>query len=870
MYGEGFKILKMLFILVALCLPGFFFAKNCLAKTGVIINEVAWAGSIDSANDEWIELYNNSSFDVSLDGWKLVASDGSPQIELSGDVAAKSYFLLERTNDDSAPPGADMFFSGSLGNDGERLSLLNGSGEEVDFVDASSGWTAGDNTNKTTAEFCGQFLSSSLPGGTPKKSNSCSAQVVASSSSNQDDERILYRFGDVLINEFFPIPADGGDEWVELYYQPGAFLDLSDWYVVDGSGAKTVLSGFFSGGNRFFLVKKIKGSLNNSGDEINLFSYNGNLIDRVVYGAYGSSSKNNAPLPNSGCSAALKNDGQRSSYFSESFTISCSPTPGGANKIVAPSAKKASTSQDYYFGITEILVNPNGSDRDGEFIEFYNFSEIEIDISGWRLLIEGGKELEFGKNFLPAIKVRGGDFFVLYRRDSLATLDNDGGKIELFPPGKKTPSQILEYPAIKEGQSFVDSYIVNSSSSAVTKNFLKNVLVLDRWVLSDLATPGAANEIWSENRGPLAKFSFSAESEIGKPILFDASDSIDEDGDDLSFSWDFGDGVKAGGENPAHIFIKGGEYNIKLLVSDGLISDVVEKSVLVFPLPLGASDSSVKNIAIPLKEESSVNKRPLSNDWLFAGSVDKYAEIEINNFYSAKIGDLVSFSGQVLVPPNIFGRQYFYIFSSTSLAVKIYSYKGDFPTLAVGDIVNVKGEVSGTSDKYLKISSLEDVAKRSSGSLPLPEKKSGELLDGDVGHFLEMDGIVSKSDGKIFLSSSSSDVRIFLKSSVVLNSGDFESGQRMSVSGLVVSTPTGISLAPRGREDIFVFRDNEGSVPESSELGKRAVAGGATTSPREWVLPPAKSSNPIITYALIVVSGTALFLLFLLIKRRKG
>ncbi len=849
-------------------LPGFFLAENCFATAGVTISEVSWAGSLESANDEWIELYNDSSQDVNVDGWKILADDASPQIDLYGDIPAKSYFLLERTDDGSAPPQADMFFSGSLGNDGEYLRLLDNNGTEVDFLDASSGWASGDNTNKTTLEICDKVFFSSSAGGTPKKKNSC----YGANADSPKEEKVLYRFGDVVINEVFPIPGDGGDEWVELYSKVGG-LELSGWYVVDGSGSRTVLTGSFAGGDNFFLVKKIKGSLNNSGDEINLFSLDGNLVDRMVYGVFGSSSSHNAPLPSSGCSIALKTDGLIKTYFSESFSISCSPTPDGANKISAPAEKgKVNTSGEYLFGITEVFANPKGADREDEFIEFHNFGESTVDVSGWRLVIEDGKELEFGKNFLPAENIPARGFLVLYRRDSLAALDNDGGRLELFPPGKKTASQVLEYPMVEEGQSFVDTSILNSSSSAITKKFLINSLSLERWVLSDLSTPGARNEVWSKNRAPSVKFSFFGEESVGQVLTFDASDSVDEDGDDLAFDWDFGDGTILNGENPAHIFVKGGEYVVRLSVSDGKSFNLLEKSMRIEPFPSTMADETPAKGTLKKEENRAVNTKPISSDWLVVGNADKYEKIETKRFSSLSVGKLAQVSGQVVVAPGDFGRQYFYIIEKGCPAVKIYDYDGDFQNIMLGDVVSVKGEVSGTTEKYLKIEDGGDVKKESPGTPPLPEEMIGELSDDDIGRFLQIKGEIKKDSGKILLSFAGGEVRVFLKSGVDLSAGDFKTGEKVSVVGLIVSTPTGISLAPRGPDDIEVLQnqDEGGKSAVSSPKAAKKAEKEATSSPREWVLPSRGRQNRPLVYFLIIFLGIFSFLVFVLSRRNKS
>lgn len=110
----------------------------------VTIIQVAWMGTVNSANDEWLQLHNNTGSAVNLSGWTLSAADGTPSINLSGVIPAGSDFLLERTDDTSMPQvPADLIYSGALSNDGENLSLFDDSAHLIDQVDASSGWFAG-------------------------------------------------------------------------------------------------------------------------------------------------------------------------------------------------------------------------------------------------------------------------------------------------------------------------------------------------------------------------------------------------------------------------------------------------------------------------------------------------------------------------------------------------------------------------------------------------------------------------------------------------------------------------------------------------------------------------------------------------------
>ncbi|MDO8555490.1 MAG: lamin tail domain-containing protein, partial [bacterium] len=103
-----------------------------ISKTPVVINEVAWAGTGPSnSQDEWIELYNRTSKSVSLNKWLLYSqTDMGPYLRLSGAIPARSYYLIERTNDDTIKDILADFiapFGNGLSNSGEILVLSHAS-----------------------------------------------------------------------------------------------------------------------------------------------------------------------------------------------------------------------------------------------------------------------------------------------------------------------------------------------------------------------------------------------------------------------------------------------------------------------------------------------------------------------------------------------------------------------------------------------------------------------------------------------------------------------------------------------------------------------------------------------------------------------
>ena len=274
----------------------------------VVINENAWMGTKISYNDEWVELYNNTGNTINLGGWLLKAIDGTPKINLTGVIPGKSFYLLERTDDNTVPEiSADQIFTGALGNSGENLELYDNSGNLIDSLTCASGWFAGDNTTKQTMERKNSQLSGSdssnwqtsqNPGGTPKAKNSEQGTInneqktenlTGSSSLPAPLETKEYP-PSIVINEILSSPEgpDTEEEWIEIFNQNNFEVDLSEWQLTDTVGKTTTYS--FPMGRKilpqgFLVISRpiTKITLNNDGDGLNLIQPNGKIIDSVTY-----------------------------------------------------------------------------------------------------------------------------------------------------------------------------------------------------------------------------------------------------------------------------------------------------------------------------------------------------------------------------------------------------------------------------------------------------------------------------------------------------------------------------------------------------------------------------------------------------------
>lgn len=225
----------------------------------VVINEIAWMGSRVSATDEWIELKNEGASSVTLTGWRLSATDGSLDIDLSEvRVAGGGYSLLERTDDGTVPGiSAAKIYVGGMANEPPARSALRliapGCGV-VGEVSIEEGWPAGDADSRRTMERQGTAWQTSLdPDGTPGRQNSSGSAMVAKPTAQQQStstkkattttarkpakkvsptteaEEFVPATGTIRISEIQSGGADAGDEWIELYNVEDRPVSLDGW-----------------------------------------------------------------------------------------------------------------------------------------------------------------------------------------------------------------------------------------------------------------------------------------------------------------------------------------------------------------------------------------------------------------------------------------------------------------------------------------------------------------------------------------------------------------------------------------------------------------------------------------------------------------
>ena len=351
-------------------------------------------------------------------------------------------------------------------------------------------------------------------------------------------KNVLAEGKSLIINE---VMWAGSDEWIEFKNVSDESIDISNWIIISGGKSKKDLTipkneKYFIKPNSFFVVpndleskdrEKVKISLVDSGKRIALKDDKGNEIDETAKNddMWLAGSKN--PI------LSMERSDDLSfwhSYYKQSDKDEKTGTPKEENSK-KPKTKEYSDK----IRINEIFPKPISGEK--EFIELYNSGEKE-DLSGWRLEDRSGKKCNINE------EIEKEKFFVLFDC-GIKLNDTKGETITLYDPNDKIISS-LEY------------------SGSAKKNLSYN-FDGKNWKWSKKITPGKENQL---NNIPQGKLKIN--KKIYKNMLAEFGvEASDKDGDNLKFTWNFGDGKKSYKKNASHKYLQKGIYNVSLKISDG-------------------------------------------------------------------------------------------------------------------------------------------------------------------------------------------------------------------------------------------------------------------------------------------------------------
>ena len=856
------KMLTLVFVVVS-----FLLGYSVLAVGQIVISELAWMGTEASSNDEWIELRNEGSSEISLEGWTLSAVDGSPSINLSGTIPSGGYFLLERTDDESVPEvDANLIYVGSLGNSGEFLELRDGDGALVDSVSAGDGWMAGDNVSKLTMERTGSGWGSSvLVGGTPGVVNSGVVgvseggsgevvegdvegvvevvEVVAKSSGgsvvdNWADGGVAsglnLNYQKLVVSEIYPNPpgSDSEGEFIEFYNNGEGVIDLGGFKIGDDSGRSYKIREKLLGSGKFWVLYRAESgiALNNSEDSVRVYLPGSEEI--LISVAYSGVLE--------GYSNSLDDFGKNGEYI---WTKVVTPAKDNVikEKNIAPEVS-FEVSKDVTLGRPVLFDASDSYDLNGDKLNYYwNFGDgfsSSLDLVEHTYFNKGTHEvlLRVSDGELEnelSFEVNVGFVVTEFEVEEVDGVENfevesSDGSDDLVI----LINEVMANPVGSDSEEWIELYNPNEVD-----------INLKGWVVDDKEGGSRAHEfeedMWILALGYLVMD--KEDTKLGLNNSFDEVRSFDSDGDLIS-----GISYSKAKEGMSYGFVEG-EW---VWIRDGTPGGVNE-------LPVNESLGGVDFVFPDIEAK--------------VGGIDvydEYIDVALDGVDLYEVGDKVRTAGIVAVLPGVLGTQIYYIVTDGA-GVQVYNNKKDFLDFKIGDYVVVQGEVAVSGgEKRIKTRIAGDMKIEDNYAPVEPNVIGvGEFDEELVGQFVEVHAVVTERKGNVvFLDDGEGEIEVYLKSGAEIKAKNIKEGEEYEVLGIVGMMKGRVRLMPRGIED-FVVGDDNGvvrGVGEANEEG-RVIADG-----EGWVLPMRDKKREMFEYLLAGGGMMCLVLLGWLWRLERG
>ena len=463
---------------------------------------------------------------------------------------------------------------------------------------------------------------------------------------------------DVVINEvlYNPSGSDSGHEWVELYNNGSADVDISGWEIQAGTssfGTKgTISSGILAPGTYYLIgesdvaadigiapglvVSLGLGNGTSSIDGLRIVDANGAVKDTVLYGdsaTIGTWEDDNGPNPTSFApeagsaeSIARIPNGIDTNLSGDDFQLISNPTPMAEN--IGGSSTTCVNTTFSGIVINEVLYDPPSSDSGNEWVELLNTTGDDIDVSGW--MLEAGTS-SFGlKGTIPDSTVIPAGGYYLIGEDLVgSTLGQAPDLVTTLSMGNASnvdgvrlvdcnsvPIDTVLYGEDLDGQSWEDdngpsptSFAPDASSASIARipNGADTDLSGDDFQIIGNPTP------WNENIGGSSTTCDNSvfEGIVINEILYDppGSDSdfntewieimnTTEEVVDIS-GWEIQAGTSSfstKGTFPNNTFLPAGGYF--LIGEDEVVLELGQEPDLIANLNLGNATSSVDAVRL--------------------------------------------------------------------------------------------------------------------------------------------------------------------------------------------------------------------------------------------------------------------------------
>ena len=819
--------------LILLLTRGFFIPPVSATAPTVVINELMWMGSSQSASDEWLELRNLSDQPIDLSGWRLTKLSNGQDVTMltipSGKMIAPSgFFLISNYSAESAqstlniqPDIVDTAMA--LTNTNLQIKLYSGTGELIDTADDGTGqplagayvsgtaWKSMERndvyedgalpTAWHTATKSINFDASALTDGTPLSVNSIP---------NQPPVAVVGPDQTVAVSE--TVHFDGSEssdpDGDELRYL---------WDFGNGStDTESITTSVYTEPGDYTV------SLTVADDELE----NTDMLTVTV--------EDPAPAPGDDVDETIE-------Y---------------SNMIL----------------INELLPNPEGSDLETEFIELKNIGSVDVNLVDWKIA-DTSRSYTIHTDDLPTTIIKAGGFFVLPRSISRLALNNASPEtIRLSQPDNAILDEVAYDPPVAEGRSY---------------NFTKN-----GWLWSATITQGGENIITAPKKAstdddqdpdqdrPPAEPEKSTGDFSARVMLTELLPNPDGEEAEEEF-------IEIGNFDTREINLIGWQLTDKKTYYQIDKSTVIEpgeylalyrsETRLALNNPgdevflVGPGDKIVSGVSYQKAGTGqSWSRRDQTTAWLWSSATTpnepnefvEAEEAENNSPVSAATSEKISLEAIVTAPNDIFGIRTAYLQAGEDGLLMTLT-KGDLPILSVGDRVAITGtwRESGAEKKF-SVSKPEDITVITSGEPPLPTLIAATDLARHVSRLISISGtVLSKSGQNLTINGNGQETLIYLKRTANLSMKDLNESDAVTITGIVaINEAGGLRVLPRFQDDI---KKTQAAVEQTGTMQD-----GATNDPDRNISVTARGeSSSAFLYAVgLIIVGVVVTLV---VRRRK-
>jgi len=495
----------------------------------LVISEVQISGT--KSTDDFIELYNPTNQEISLDGYRLVkrTKTGTTDTTLKSFSSADKipiygFYLWANSDYTAILIAPDAATSGSIASD-NGIALRHGDENTGEIID-SAAWGAAANA----------FVEGAVFGTNPPAGKSLERKASATSTaatmisggteadkgngqdSNNNANDFILRDVSNPQNKSFAFESPPGIVWPPPNNPPTAEAGADQTVFKNATVSFSSTGSTDSDGT-------IVSYLWNFGDSSTSTEANPDHIYALI-GNY---------------SVNLTVTDDDLSTASDTCAINVIDLPVYSQNIFINEFLPAP-------GSTHDWDNSGLADSNDEWIELINLGNDRVDLGNWMLK----DSTDTGIYQIPASTFIDPDGFkVFYKKDTGITLNNTGDSVILKNPNGEVQDQFVY------------------ASAATDKSFSrKNNDGVSDWVTNYVPSPGALN-IPPVNLLPIANAGSSIiNAQIGENINFNGSASSDSDGTIVNYQWNFGDGATGFGAQTVHSYSSAGAYTVTLIVKD--------------------------------------------------------------------------------------------------------------------------------------------------------------------------------------------------------------------------------------------------------------------------------------------------------------